>query len=65
MLEALSAGALVIGSRTPPVEEVITHGRNGILCDFFDVDGFADAVVDALAHPDRYRPLRNAGRRTS
>ena len=64
MLEAMSAGALVIGSRTPPVEEVITHGRNGILCDFFDVDGFADAVVDALAHPDRYRPLRNAGRRT-
>ena len=54
MLEAMSAGALVIGSRTPPVEEVITHGRNGILCDFFDVDGFADAVVDALAHPDRY-----------
>ena len=64
MLEAMSAGALVIGSRTPPVEEVITHGRNGILCDFFDVDGFADAVVDALAHPDRYQPLRDAGRRT-
>jgi glycosyltransferase involved in cell wall biosynthesis len=64
MLEAMSAGALVIGSRTPPVEEVITHGRNGILCDFFDVDGFADAVVDALSHPDRYQQLRSAGRRT-
>ncbi len=64
MLVAMSAGALVIGSRTPPVEEVITHGRNGILCDFFDVDGIADAVVDALAHQDRYRPLRDAGRRS-
>ena len=64
MLEAMSAGALVIGSRTPSVEEVITHGRNGILCDFFDADGIADAVVDALAHPDRYQPLRDAGRRT-
>jgi glycosyltransferase involved in cell wall biosynthesis len=64
MLEAMSAGALVIGSRTPPVEEIITHGRNGILCDFFDVDGIADAVVDALAHPARYRNLRAAGRRT-
>jgi glycosyltransferase involved in cell wall biosynthesis len=64
MLEAMSAGALVIGSRTPPVAEVITHDRNGILCDFFDVDGIADAVADALAHPDRYRALRDAGRRT-
>ncbi len=64
MLEAMSAGALVIGSRTPPVEEVITHGRDGILCDFFDVNGFADAVVDALGHPDKYRELREAARRT-
>jgi glycosyltransferase involved in cell wall biosynthesis len=64
MLEAMSAGALVIGSRTLPVEEIITHGRNGILCDFFDVSGIADAVVDALAQPDKYRALRTAGRQT-
>jgi glycosyltransferase involved in cell wall biosynthesis len=62
VLEAMSAGALVIASRTAPVEEAITHGRNGILCDFFDVAGIADAVVDALAHPQRYRPLRQAAR---
>lgn len=64
MLEAMAAGALVIGSKTAPVEEVITDGHNGILCDFFDVKGIADAVVDALAHPDRYWPLRAAGRST-
>lgn len=64
MLEAMSAGALVIASRTPPVEEVIDHGQNGLLFDFFDADGLADAVVDALAEPMRYRPLRDAGRRT-
>ena len=64
MLEAMSVGALVIGSRTPPVEEVIADGRNGILCDFFDAHGIADAVVDALAHPDRYRDMRNEARRT-
>jgi glycosyltransferase involved in cell wall biosynthesis len=64
MLEAMAAGALVIGSRTAPVEEVITHGYNGVLCDFFDTKGIADAVVDVLAHPDDYRSLREAGRRT-
>src|SRR6185312_4325157 len=29
MLEALSAGCLVVGSRTPPVEEVLRHRENG------------------------------------
>jgi glycosyltransferase involved in cell wall biosynthesis len=64
MLDAMSAGALVIGSRTPPVEEIIEHGKNGILCDFFDTAGIAGAVVDALAHPGRYQAMRQSGRRT-
>jgi len=64
VLDAMSAGALVIGSRTQPVEDVIEHGRNGVLCDFFDVAGLADAVTDALAHPARYAAIRQAARRT-
>jgi glycosyltransferase involved in cell wall biosynthesis len=64
MLDAMSAGTLVIGSRTPPVEEVIEHRRNGILCDFFDIRGIADAVVDALANPGGYRAIRQEGRAT-
>ena len=65
MLEAMSAGCLVIGSKTPPVEEVIHHQDNGLLVDFFDVQALADAAVDALANPTAYRSLRERARRTT
>ena len=64
MLEALSAGCLVVGSRTPPVEEVLRHRENGLLVDFFDTAAIADAVVDALANPEAYRSIRERARRT-
>jgi glycosyltransferase involved in cell wall biosynthesis len=60
----MSAGALVIGSRTPPVEEVISHGVNGLLVDFFDVAGWSRALIDALAEPERYTAIRSAARQT-
>jgi glycosyltransferase involved in cell wall biosynthesis len=64
MLEAMSCGALIIGSRTGPVEEAITHGENGLLVDFFDVSGWSAAIIDALAHPERYRAMRAEARQT-
>lgn len=65
MIEAMSAGAHVVGSRTAPVEEVITHGVNGTLVDFLDVAGWSAALTDALADPEKYRPLRKAARQTA
>jgi glycosyltransferase involved in cell wall biosynthesis len=64
LLEAMAAGALVIGSRTAPVEEVIADFENGRLVDFFDVSGWSDALIDALSVPERYGPLRQAARDT-
>ena len=63
-LEAMSAGALVIASRTPPVEEVIEDGVNGLLTDFFDTRAIADRVDQALREPGRFEELRKAARQT-
>lgn len=64
MIEAMSAGALVIGSATGPVQEVIRDGVNGRLVDFFDVQGWADTIIRSLANPAADDALRVAARAT-
>ena len=64
MMEAMSAGCLLVASDTPPVREVITNGENGLLVDFFDVPAIAAKVVNALANQDEYQPVRAAARQT-
>lgn len=64
MLEAMSCGALVVGSATPPVEEVINDGQNGLLVDFFKPDEIVAKVNEVLDHPDRMEKIRKAARQT-
>jgi glycosyltransferase involved in cell wall biosynthesis len=61
----MSMGALVIGSKTSPVEEAITHGKNGLLVDFFDHEALAQTVVKVLNSPEKYQHLRDAARKTA
>jgi len=64
MLEAMAAQCFVIGSRTQPVQEVIRHGENGWLVDFFAVPELVDAVVSALEDPGAHDAIRSNARRT-
>lgn len=64
MLEAMSAGCLIVGSRTPPVEEVIHHGGNGLLVNFFSPEDVALRVTEALEDHRAYQSIRQNARQT-
>ncbi|HEU5192825.1 MAG TPA: glycosyltransferase [Methylomirabilota bacterium] len=62
LLNALACECIVLASDTAPVREVIRHETNGLLADFFDVEGLAAQAVKALRDPGEYRALGRAGR---
>ncbi len=64
MLEAMSAGCTVIGSNTAPVQEVIRHGDNGLLVDFFSPADIVEKICTVLADPTRMASMRSRGRQT-
>ncbi len=52
MLEAMACGTPVLGSATPPVQEVIREGENGFLFDFFDRDQLAERAAEIMGRPE-------------
>jgi glycosyltransferase involved in cell wall biosynthesis len=64
MLEAMSTGCVVIGSRTAPVQEVIEDRTNGLLVDFFSPEQIAEQVTEILDYPDRFSSIRHHARET-
>ncbi|NND21470.1 MAG: glycosyltransferase [Silicimonas sp.] len=64
MLEAMSAGAFVLGSATAPVLEVIEDGVNGWLVPFFDPRGIALRASEALERRNEVDAIRAAARET-
>lgn len=63
-LEALASGCLFVGSDTGPVREVIAHGVNGFLSDFFDHQALARRIAEVLAHRQELDHVRRAARQT-
>ena len=64
MLEAMAAGCVVVASSTAPVTEVIEDGVNGVLTDFFDVDGLCERITAALRDRPGHAALRERARAT-
>ena len=65
MIEAMSAGCLLVASDTEPVREVVRDGENGLLVDFFDTGALAERVCEALDRPGAFAHLRDGARRTA
>jgi glycosyltransferase involved in cell wall biosynthesis len=64
VLEAMSAGCVVIASDTAPVRDVV-NGKNGLLVPFFNVGELARLVIDCLASRRRdLQSVRNKARET-
>ena len=57
LLNAMACGATILASDTAPVREMIRQGENGILCDFFDTEAFAEYAIQLLDRRDEYRVL--------
>jgi glycosyltransferase involved in cell wall biosynthesis len=58
MMDVLACGAVVVGSNTPPVVEMVRDGETGLLVDFFDTGSIAERVLGVLDDPAAYAPLR-------
>ena len=63
-LEALGAGCCVVGSNTPPVQEVIDTGANGLLADLNSPEDIASCVEEALTNKALRAQLKINARKT-
>jgi glycosyltransferase involved in cell wall biosynthesis len=60
LMNALACGCTVLASDTAPVREMIEDERNGRLCGFFDIEGFATRAIEILRDPGGFQHLGRA-----
>ena len=64
MMEAMSFGCAIVGSKTPPVEEVVEDGKNGLLANFRSPQHIAQRVEELLDDEELRKRLGRAARET-
>jgi glycosyltransferase involved in cell wall biosynthesis len=57
LIDAMACGATLLASSTAPVRELLQHGRNALLADFFDVEHFTEQALRVLERPSAFRDL--------
>lgn len=62
MLEAMACECPLVASDTAPVREVVTHGKDGLLFDFFSPEQLAETVGIMLKNPANGKKLGKAAR---
>jgi len=62
VLEAMSAGCAIVASDTAPVREVLEHGREGLLVDFFDKNALVESISQLTQDPSQRQRLGEAAR---
>lgn len=65
LIEAMSAGAAIVASDTAPLREVIQHGENGLLVDFFSIDSLVQSVCSLLDNSEKRARFGAAARATA
>lgn len=63
LIEAMSTGCAIVASATPPVEEVISDGENGLLFDFFSTDQLVSRVISILDDQETAAAIRANARK--
>ncbi|MEX2414837.1 MAG: glycosyltransferase family 1 protein [Paenibacillaceae bacterium] len=63
VLESLAAGLPVVGARSGGVQEIIDHGRNGLLCPAKDTDAFVRSILTLIDNPELLVSMGGEGRR--
>lgn len=64
LLDAMACECVMVASDTAPVRDVVRHGENGLLFDFFDHDQLADTLTGIARDPAATAHLRAAARKT-
>jgi glycosyltransferase involved in cell wall biosynthesis len=62
ILEAMASGVAVVSTHVGGADELVEHGRTGLLVPAGRADLLAEAIGELIADPDRRREMGAAGR---
>ena len=62
LFQGMAAGALILGSDSAPVRDIVFNGETGVTVDPNDVDAMVDRMLHMLNNPDEYKHMRENAR---